>query len=133
MTNLLTLAAQIEQATEGQQREMLMLAYDAKAPLPVNELVPLEDLWEALSAGEWRRNRFLQMLDAEAYESAAMMLVHPKAMWAIGSMEDGPFARLCWPQSNGGFIGGYHQGRGSTSALSLAAACCRAVAQMGEG
>jgi hypothetical protein len=30
-----------------------------------------------------------------------------KTLWAVGSMEDGPFARLILPQPDGGYGGGY--------------------------
>jgi hypothetical protein len=40
-------------------------------------------------------------------------------------MEDGPFARLCWPMPNGGYGGGYVEGHAGTGALSLLAAALR--------
>lgn len=123
--DLEALATQIEQATEDQQQDMLAAAFDALHPAPPSG--HNDKAWSTLYYG------VLDMLDAKAYESAAMMLCHPNAMWAAGDMEDSPFARLCWPQAGGSFINGYHEGHASTAALALAAACCRAVAQMGEG
>lgn len=40
-------------------------------------------------------------------------------LWAVGSMEDGPFARLCWPMPNGSYVGGYVQTTGETVAEAL--------------
>lgn len=49
-------------------------------------------------------------------------------LWAVGNMEEGPFARLCWPMPNGGYTGGYVEANGETPALALRAAigkaCC---------
>lgn len=30
-------------------------------------------------------------------------------LWAVGIMEDGPFARVVLPQPNGGYTGGYSE------------------------
>jgi hypothetical protein len=60
---------------------------------------------------------------------AAMTLVDPRALWAHGSMEDGPFARLCWPMPDGGFVGGYHEAFAATVPLATCAASLRAIAQ----
>lgn len=63
---------------------------------------------------------------------AAMTLVDPRALWAHGSMEDGPFARLCWPMPDGGFVGGYHEAFAATVPLATCAAALRAIAQTKE-
>lgn len=60
---------------------------------------------------------------------AAMTLLAPGTLWAVGSMEDGPFARLCWPQPDGGFTGGYFEAEAATAPLALCAAALRARTQ----
>jgi len=62
---------------------------------------------------------------------AALSLLVPATLWAIGSMEDGPFARLCWPQPDGGYGGGYIETAAATPALALCAAALRARAAEG--
>ena len=59
---------------------------------------------------------------------AARLLLDPKALWAVGRMEDGPFARVLWPMSDGSFVGGYAEAYASTSPLALCAAALRAQA-----
>jgi hypothetical protein len=61
-----------------------------------------------------------------------MLLVDPKALWAHGSMEEGPFARLCWPMPNGGFVGGYFEAKAATVPLATCAAALRARAHGGS-
>lgn len=70
----------------------------------------------------WDAPRFTASIDA------GKKLLAPGTLWAVGSMEDGPFARLCWPQPNGGFVGGYFEARASTAELALCAAASRARA-----
>jgi hypothetical protein len=60
----------------------------------------------------------------------ARMLLDPRALWCAGEMEEGPFARLCWPQPNGGFVGGYFKASARTPALALVAAALRARAAL---
>ncbi len=71
-------------------------------------------------------HRFGELIDAGAYLDAAMTLVDPRALWAHGSMEDGPFARLCWPQPDGTFSGGYVEAHCNTVPLSIVCAALRA-------
>jgi hypothetical protein len=40
-------------------------------------------------------------------------------LWCVGSMEDGPFARIVWPQPDGGYSGGYREATGETAAEAL--------------
>lgn len=61
---------------------------------------------------------------------AAMTLVDSRAMWAHGSMEEGPFARLCWPMPNGGYVGGYFEAKAKTVPLAICAAALRARAAL---
>jgi hypothetical protein len=60
---------------------------------------------------------------------AAMSLLARKTLWAVGSMEEGPFARLCWPQPNGTYIGGYHEATAASAPLAICAAALRALAK----
>jgi hypothetical protein len=62
---------------------------------------------------------------------AALTLKAPHTLWATGSMEEGPFARLCWPQPDGSYLGGYFEAKAATPALALVAACLRARAEGG--
>jgi hypothetical protein len=59
---------------------------------------------------------------------AAMDLVEPRALWAQGSMEEGPFARLCWPLPDGSYVGGYYEATAATVPLAMCAAALRARA-----
>lgn len=59
---------------------------------------------------------------------AARTIMARGTLWAVGSMEDGPFARLCHPMPDGTFVGGYVEGRGATAELALCAAALRARA-----
>lgn len=61
------LAERVEQATAEEQREMLWLAFCSLYPPPAGVCV----------------TSFLRKLDAEAYESAAMMLVPVGWVWTI--------------------------------------------------
>jgi hypothetical protein len=70
--------------------------------------------------------RFDWLLDLEAHLNAAMMLLEPHTLWAVGSMEEGPFARLVMPQADGGYVGGYVEAYAPTPALALCAAIARA-------
>ena len=75
---LLALAERCEQATADQQRELLLEAFEALTA----EFVATPSAI-----------RFVQMLDAEAYESAAMTLV-PKG-WVFGRLAQNPIS-LRW-------------------------------------
>lgn len=59
----------------------------------------------------------------------AKHLLATRTLWAVGDMEEGPFARLCWPQPDGGYSGGYVEVVGAANpALALCAAALRARA-----
>ena len=62
----------------------------------------------------------------------ALTLVDPKAQWAVGSMEEGPFARLCWPMPNGSYVGGYVEASAATVPLAICAAALRARASLSQ-
>jgi len=122
MTNE-ALAAKIEAAPAEQQREMLELAFIAIHGLA------LED-----------SDRFFDLLNAKAYESAAITLV-PEG-WVRGFEEwphpdKGPITRAWLKETSISRIGGdtiwghssddqHIEGKASTPALALAAACVRA-------
>jgi hypothetical protein len=76
---------------------------------------------------EWLRrfNPFYRFVNAGAFLSAAKSLLDIRALWAVGEMEEGPFARVCWPMPCGGYFGGYVEGQGVTGAMSLIAAVLR--------
>lgn len=59
---------------------------------------------------------------------AAMALVDKRALYAFGDMEEGVFGRLCWPQPDGGYGGGYHEANAATVPLAICAAALRARA-----
>lgn len=48
-------------------------------------------------------------------------------LWAVGIMEDGPFARLVLPQPNGGYTGGYVEAYADTPAEAVKAALDKAA------
>ena len=119
MTNLLTLAQQIEQATEDQQHIMLKFAW-----LAIRQI----DSGPEVGAFEAK-------LDAQAYESAAMMLVPEGLSFEVrrsGTGDKGQ-ATIWNPMCVPGDPSEVRVVGCSAPALALAAACCRAVAQMGEG
>jgi hypothetical protein len=60
--------------------------------------------------------------------NAAKSLMAPGTLWAVGHMEDGPFARLCWPRPDSTFVGGYVETTALTAENALTAACLRAMA-----
>lgn len=72
------------------------------------------------------RGRFIMLCGKHAYLDAVMMLVDPRALWAVGSMEEGPFARLCWPMPDGGYAGGYQDATAATGSLALCIAALKA-------
>ena len=57
---------------------------------------------------------------------AAITLLDKHALWAVGNMEDGSFARLCWPQPDGSFLDGYYNATATTPAIALCIAALKA-------
>jgi len=45
--------------------------------------------------------------DYTSFVTIALTLLPKKTLWTAGHMEDGPFARIVVPQSDGGYVGGY--------------------------
>jgi len=75
-------------------------------------------------------NHLCRLINTGNPLGAARALLPPHTLWAVGSMEDGPFARLCWPQPDGGYSGGYIEASGQTVALALATAAMRGHASV---
>lgn len=71
------------------------------------------------------RGRFIILCGKHAYLDAIAMLLDPRALWAIGSMEEGPFARVCWPMPDGGYAGGYQEAKAATVPIALCIANLR--------
>jgi hypothetical protein len=125
-TKLLTLIERVEGATADQQREMLLEAYSAI--YPDNPL----GYWTSTD----RARRFVAMLEAEAFESAAMTLVpegrkvtiehEPNCGFAMAGYAQ---ARVYMPNKRDG----YDVAEATTPALALTAACLRAHASLREG
>lgn len=115
-TNLSNLIAQVEAAGLGQQAKLLC------------------DAWDLLARPGWgdfeRSTRFMRCIDAEAFESAALMLVPEGAFPTLDFVE-----RRCWLRDGSGFDLAFEvaHGEGSTIALALVAACLRARINQEEG
>ena len=127
--------------TQQNRETLLTLAWRCEKAMGGDRELDLDCWWWAKANGssskqsmpdDYRRSN-LKMDDAPRYSSsldAAMSLVDPRALWAVGSMEEGPFARLCWPMPDGGFTGGYVEAHAATPALALCAASLRARATL---
>ncbi len=92
----MTLLDRIAAAKPEEQRELLMLGYDAAkgGPLFTTPDVSLQDMWEALLVGPGgaRRASFLSMLDAGAYLDAVLLMMPENHFWSItkrGTNRDG--------------------------------------------
>ncbi len=124
----MTIPTRIESLT-GPSREM-----DAELELLVRGdgwriQTDCEPFPDEVREGRIQEIRGCGWIEAKAYTAsldAAMTLVDPRALWAHGSMEDGPFARLCWPQPDGSFVGGYVEAFAATVPLAICAAALRA-------
>lgn len=106
MTNLSDLAARVEAAEAREQRALL-----------------LDTVFE-IAAGEWptsKAARFCTLIDAEAYESAALMMVPEGWGWSIHT-SDFPGAFIAEVELEGR----EHGARATTPALALACAALRA-------
>lgn len=139
MTNPLTeLADRCERAGADEQRELLIEAFRiVKGPCPTVRQVRQPDgsFWPGDGLGpytdkykEWSAtsNRFNRMLDAEAYESAALMLV---PNWLF-PMIDGTSNSVKLVNAIGLAIrGDNHASQGQTLALALCASALRAISK----
>lgn len=109
---LLALAERVENASEGEQRAMLRLAFAACFPTPPSG--HLDRAWSA----KW--SLFDGMLDAYAFESAAMSLVPEGYDWAVFHTNGG-LTLHAW-------CGSREDVFAATPALALTAAALRAHA-----
>lgn len=115
------LAARCESAAEAEQRELLDEAWDAVAPMFPRDL--LAD----------RAARFGRMFDAEAYESAALMLVPEGWAWMAGCAAGETFFATLSPTDESGIEADMIDTNAATPALALCAAALRARAQIEGG
>jgi hypothetical protein len=115
---LIELAARCE-AAEGPDREL-----DALISVAVDDGCGIRwhDLWFFTFATGNSPPLYTASLDA------ALTLLPPGSLWAGGSMEEGPFARLLWPRADGTYVGNYLEITATTPALALCAAALRAKA-----
>lgn len=118
------LAAWAERAKPEEQRAVLEAAWPVLRPEPPAVLSGGMDTMRAsvIARAEWRgiRARFTTMLDAEAWESAALMLVPDGCRWSYNSHWG---TAILW--QNGG-IGPQARGASPVPALALIAAIARA-------
>jgi hypothetical protein len=126
---LLELAARCEAATASEQREMLELAFRAihgEKPTRVHGGCDLLDFWLA------RHNPFFLMLEAKAFESAALMLV-PEGWTRLTDNTDGrEIVELYTPDYDEHDWQPdirFSAASAATPALALCAASLRAIAQ----
>lgn len=119
MTDLLSLAVRVEAAEAREQRALLMEAYETVFGGP--ECTPINK-WPGYSSPRW--DRFHMMLDAEAYESAAMTLVPEGWTWTLNHLERSTSAHMLSP----GPYPTKARAVAATPALALAAAALRARA-----
>jgi len=119
ITDRQTLAARLEVASPDEQREMLEAAYAAFNGGRLFDQPATPGFRETHA----RWDRFRRMLDAEAFESAAMMLV-PEGWFTRLAMEDRHSHSWRWDLRGG--YGVDASARASTPALALTAASLRA-------
>ena len=114
------LIARLEAATADHQRELLFEAFEAVHPYPGHEHYLVDEIdwtWDRL------RQPFIAMLDAEAYESAALTLVPPDWHLILQGVNQSWNADLrSTPFGTGGYAGGFS----STPALAICIAALRA-------
>lgn len=119
MNDLLSLAARLE-AAEGPDREL-----DAAISMAIGSVsrgaLPCKGGW-VVDGKPIAAPKFTASLDA------AMTLLPEGSLWAFGSMEDGPFARVLWPNADGTYTGNYLEVSAATPALALCAASLKARA-----
>lgn len=107
--------------------ELIAMAIKVEAADPVQQPALLSAAWDLLAGPGWidadRSARFMRYIEAEAFESAAIMLVPGDALSTLDFAE-----RRCWlgGESGLGLALGTTHGKGSTVAYALTAACLRA-------
>lgn len=131
----MSLAERIEAAGVDEQLAMLEEAFEALFPAPDSGRSPDDGYgWAATVAKNpafiaWcnLKQRFTAMLDAEAYESAAMMLVPEGCSWELMMSRTAIEAEaFIWDMTD---LGTGNRGIAATPALALAAAAIRAGAK----
>ena len=117
--DILALADRVEKAEASEQAEMIADAWDVLGPIRK---------WESAEAA-----RFADMLDAEAYESAAMMLVPEGLHWTAQTDKDGAHVSVGKADSDarGIFYTGCRQATAKSLGLALTAAALHAIAEAG--
>lgn len=117
---LLALAERCEAADASEQRELLWEAFLALQARP-------DDHTPGVKEWSWLWNRFNLMTGAEAYESAAMMLVPEGYGVKVRRWVNGRGAAGCYPSES---ADDWHNA--ATPALALCAAALRARAGGGQ-
>jgi hypothetical protein len=128
-SDLHSLAARAEAADPSEQREVLNAAFRA-----IHGEKPPRVLGGSDALTNWllRYNPFFKMLDAEAYESAAMMLLPEGFRFSLDNAFGGGGAVCGAIVNNTVFAKNAKTGDASTPALALVAASLRASATQGE-
>ena len=124
---LLELAARAEKAGADEQAAVLARTIDALVP-PHELGVPRADE-QMIEYGVWAdlRWRFMKMVAAEAYESAALLLVPEGFAWSIQFSDSTLGEAWLYPPDNKADVQFYASA--ATSALALCAASLRARTQ----
>jgi hypothetical protein len=113
---LSALIALLEESKEGSRELDIAIA---KAMYPETTYDAAEDKWY-LHGFHVRIEQYTRSLDS------ALTLLAKGTLWAAVCMEDGPLARLCWPQKDGGYGGGYFEASAHTVPLALVIAALKA-------
>lgn len=122
MDKLLELAERVQKAEASEQRELLERAYEAVHGSSLSrDVIGAVDVVERNGG---RANRFRRMLDAGAYESAALTLKPEGWGWSLCD-EQGQGAATVSPNRD---MGDQYSSHAATPALALLAAICRARA-----
>ena len=120
----MTLTTRIEQAVKGEQRELLTEAFFALHPSP-----RFDPDWHcvgnAFSVWQTKEIKFKRMLDAEAYLSAAEMLVADDCHYLIDSHHSIARVARYWDDPNHGPQCEVVEAEASTPALALLSAILR--------
>ena len=126
MTELLLLAERVE-AAEANSRELMCAAYKAVFPEVSS------GAWDAIDAWDAGYDRFCGMLDAGAYESAALTIVPEGWGYSLGSgwvVSAKPDVAFTFYRGHGRGVRIEFRGDAATPALALLAAICRARSMM---
>lgn len=118
----MTIIPRIEQATAEQVRELLEEAFKAIFQQPATCWADARETGVESAYGVWQAkiSRFLRLLGAEAWTSAAELLVPVDHEWSVNWGGNSAASVSALPD------GSTFQGFAATPALALAAACLRA-------